>query len=108
MLCDAKPHWRFTPALLQVYVSNVGTIIERASANGAVVVTGPTDFHGGQRLARFQDPWHNVWWLFEYGPTSIAPSEAPEELPRWRPVPLAAPSYAHHTIDSTLTTLSPP
>ncbi len=108
MLCDAKPHWAFTPALLQVYVSDVTAVLNRAKAGGAAVVTEPTDFHGGQRLARFQDPWHNVWWLFEYGPTSSAPSEAPNELPSWRPDPSAPPSYVHRTIDTTLTDLGPP
>jgi len=101
MLCDAKPHWSFTPALLQVYVGDVAAVLDRARANGADVVTEPTDFHGRQRLARFQDPWHNVWWLFEYGPTSVSPSEAPDELPRWRPDPSAPPSYVHQTIDTT-------
>jgi uncharacterized glyoxalase superfamily protein PhnB len=108
MLCDAKPHWSFTPALLQVYVSNAGAIVDRARDNGAQVITEPTDFHGRQRLARFQDPWHNVWWLFEYGPASVAPSQAPNELPRWRPAPSAPPSYVHRTIDTALATLSPP
>lgn len=108
MLCDAKPHWPFTPALLQVYVRDVGAVVARASAHGATVVTEPTDFHGHQRLARLKDPWHNVWWLFEYGPSSVAPSEAPDEAPRWRPDPSAPPSYVHRTIDTTLASLSPP
>ncbi len=108
MLCDAKPHWSFTPALLQVYVRDVGGVVERARARGAEVVTEVTDFHGGQRLARFQDPWHNVWWLFEYGPASVAPSEGADELPRWRPDPSEPPSYVHRTIDAALTALGPP
>jgi PhnB protein len=106
MLCDAKPRWTFTPALLQVYVSDVAECLDLAKANGARVVTEPTDFHGGQRLARFQDPWRNIWWLFEYGSTSTAPSEAPAEAPRWRPDPSAPPSYVHQTIDDALSTLT--
>ncbi len=102
MMCDAKPHWAFTPALLQVYVQSVSAVVERARASGATVITEPTDFHGQQRLARFQDPWRNVWWLFEYGPGSTAPSQAPDELPRWRPDPTAPPSYVHRTIDTAL------
>jgi uncharacterized glyoxalase superfamily protein PhnB len=35
MLCDAKPHWSFTPALLQVYVSDANAVVERAQADGA-------------------------------------------------------------------------
>lgn len=102
MTCDAKPHWAFTPALLQVYVPSASRVVRRARASGATVITEPTDFHGQQRLARFQDPWHNLWWLFEYGANSTAPSEAPDELPRWRPDPTAPPSYVHRTIDTAL------
>ena len=108
MLCDAKPHWAFTPALLQVYVPDVNLVVELAKAHGADVITEPTDFHGQQRLARFRDPWQNVWWLFEYGPDSVAPSQGPNELPSWRPDPSTPPSYVHRTIDAALTSLQPP
>jgi len=106
MICDAKPHWAFTPALLQVYVRSASSVVEHARASGATVITEPTDFHGRQQLARFQDPWHNMWWLFEYGVNSLAPSEAPDELPRWRPDPTTPPSYVHRTIDAALTHLA--
>ncbi len=66
---------------------SASVVVDLARANGATVITEPTDFHGQQQLARFQDPWHNLWWLFEYGATSTAPSEAPAEPPRWRPRP---------------------
>jgi uncharacterized glyoxalase superfamily protein PhnB len=108
LLCDAKPAWAFTPALLQVYVSDVSECLARATSLGAGPITEPTDFHGQQRLARFRDPWHNVWWLFGYGPESVAPSEGPDEPPKWRPDPAAPPSYVHRTIDAALTTLRPP
>lgn len=108
MLCDAKPHWPFTPGLLQVYVDDLDGVVEAARAQGAEVVTEPTPFHGGQRLARFTDPWHNLWWLFEYGPGSTAPSEAPDALPTWRPDPDGAPSYVFRTVDEAMTSLTPP
>lgn len=54
MLCDAKPGWSFTPSLLQVYVSDADSVIKRARANDAEVITEPIDFHGQQRLARFR------------------------------------------------------
>ena len=108
MLCDAKKHWSFTPALLQVYVRDLDAVVARARAQGAATVTEPTGFHGNQRLARFQDPWHNLWWLFEYAPDSIAPSEAPDELPRWKPDPSAPPSMVHRTIDAALAGLTRP
>jgi uncharacterized glyoxalase superfamily protein PhnB len=108
MLCDAKPHWAFTPALLQVYVSDAQAVVDRARAAGAEVITDPTDFHGNQRLARLRDPWHNIWWLFEYGDGSVAPSQAPNELPSWRPDPSTPPSDVHRTIDEAMTSLRAP
>jgi uncharacterized glyoxalase superfamily protein PhnB len=108
MLCDSKPHWPFIPVLLQVYVHDLAPVIDRAKSCGAEVFTTPTAFHGHQRLARFQDAWHNLWWLFEYGPDSTAPSESPNELPSWKPDPAAAPSYVHQTIDAALTRLTRP
>jgi PhnB protein len=103
MVCDAKPHWVATPALLQVYVRDADAVVAAARTAGAEVVTAPTPFHGGQRLARLRDPWANLWWLFEYGPSSTAPSEAPDEAPSWRPDPSAPPSYVHRTIDAAMT-----
>lgn len=103
MLCDAKPRWTSTAALLQVYVRDAGAVVARARDRGAEVVTEPTAFHGGQRLARLRDPWHNLWWLFEYGAGSVAPSEGPDEMPSWRPDPSAPPSYVHRTIDEAMT-----
>ncbi|MET7640430.1 VOC family protein [Streptomyces sp. NPDC005438] len=108
MLCDAKPHWSFTPALLQVYVRDVDAVVARARAEGAEVVTEPTPFHGHQRLARVQDPWSNLWWFFEYGEDSVAPSQAPPTAPTWRADPSAPPSYVHRTVDAALTTLREP
>jgi PhnB protein len=103
MVCDAKPRWAPTPALLQVYVRDAAAVVAVARVVGAEVVTEPTPFHGGQRLARLRDPWANLWWLFEYGPGSTAPSQAPDEPPSWRPDPSAPPSYVHRTVDAAMT-----
>ncbi len=73
MWCDAKPDWPFTPALLQVYVSDADAVLDRARSRGASVFTEPSPFFGKQRLARVKDPWHNLWWLFEFGSESSAP-----------------------------------
>jgi len=83
MLCDSKPHWPFTPASLQVYVSDVVAVVERARSRGAEVFTEPTAFHGGQRLARVRDPWHNLWWLFEYGANSTARAPRGADVSGW-------------------------
>ncbi|GAA4889670.1 VOC family protein [Actinomycetospora straminea] len=108
MLCDAKPHWAPTPGLLWVYVRDVDAVTARARAAGAEVVTEPTAFHGGQRLARVLDPWSTLWWLVEYGADSVAPSQAPDALPAWRPDPTAPPSDVHRTVDRAMTGLGRP
>ena len=108
MCCDAKPDWPFTPALLQVYVSDADAVLDRARAAGAEVFTEPLDFFGDQRLARFADPWHNVWWLFEYGPSSTAPSQAPNELPGWRPDPDTPESESHAALCAHMRELAAP
>jgi PhnB protein len=108
MCLDAKPDWPFTPALLQVYVADADAVADRARAHGAVVFTEPTDFFGNQRLARFRDPWSNLWWLFEFGPNSTAPSEGPDELPGWRPNPKAPESYSHQTLTAQMRELGRP
>ncbi|QWW20745.1 VOC family protein [Schaalia sp. 19OD2882] len=65
MLSDRKPDWPFTPAFLQVYVSNARMCLDRAVALGAEIVTPVSDFYGGCRIARLLDPWRNLWWLYE-------------------------------------------
>ncbi|MDD7917253.1 hypothetical protein [Actinomycetospora callitridis] len=99
MVCDAKPHWASTPALFQVYVRDVDDVVVRARAADAEVVTEPTPFHGGQRLARLRNPWVAP----RVRADSVAPSEGPDELPTWRPDPSAPPSSVHRTIDEALT-----
>ncbi|MDO4631510.1 MAG: bleomycin resistance protein [Corynebacterium sp.] len=73
MLFDRKPDWHPTPALLQVYVSDIATIINRATAQGATVVTPTSPFYGGYDLAQILDPWHNLWWL--YSPAVEKPAD---------------------------------
>ncbi|MGW6377376.1 VOC family protein [Rhodococcus sp. NPDC055112] len=101
MVVDSKPDWAFTPALLQVNVTDCDEVLRRAGARGAQVITSTTPFYGGSSLARFVDPWHNVWWLF--GP---AIEGAPE--PTWEPDAVAEESAIHATICEAMRTLSPP
>lgn len=64
MIVDRKPGWRFTPAFLQVYVGDIVETLERAQAHGAQVITRPTEFIG-VLFSRFQDPWRNIWWVYQ-------------------------------------------
>lgn len=74
MLADSKEGWPFTPAFIQVYVEDAQEALDRAKALGGEIVTRVTRFYGGFRLARFKDPFGNIWWLYEPDP------EAQEEL----------------------------
>jgi uncharacterized glyoxalase superfamily protein PhnB len=65
MVCDSKPDWPPTPAFTQVYVSDAQAVLDRAESRGAKVVTRLSPFYNGVELARFLDPWGNLWWLYE-------------------------------------------
>ena len=77
MLADRRDRWPARPGLLQVWVRDVATVLERAVARGATTVTGPTPFYGETTLGRMLDPWRNLWWL--YAP---APGQ-PDPTPHW-------------------------
>jgi uncharacterized glyoxalase superfamily protein PhnB len=65
LVADSKGDWPFTPAFPQVYVTDAQEVLRRAEKAGAIIVTEVSAFHGGLLLARFQDPWDNIWWLFQ-------------------------------------------
>lgn len=101
MVADSKPNWTFTPALLQVNVTDCDEVLRRAQARGARVITATTPFYGGSSLARFVDPWSNLWWLF--GPEIEG---APQ--PTWDPDAATEESVVHETICRALRELAPP
>lgn len=63
MMFDAKPDWPHTPSFLQVYVKDANAVLERAKDAGAEIVTELSDFVYGEQIARFRDPWGNLWWI---------------------------------------------
>ena len=65
---NSKAEWPFTPAFIQVYVQDAQTILELATKEGAELVTRVSKFYGGFKLARFKDPFGNIWWLYEPDP----------------------------------------
>lgn len=69
LLCERKPGWPFTPALVQVYVDDAEATAERAMRHGARVVTEATPVFG-DTVARFVDPHGNVWWLWQHDPAA--------------------------------------
>jgi uncharacterized glyoxalase superfamily protein PhnB len=60
---DSKDDWPPTPSFLQVYVKDAEAILNRAKEMGAEIVTELSDFVYGEKLARFRDPWGNLWWI---------------------------------------------
>ncbi|HLU59663.1 MAG TPA: VOC family protein [Pseudonocardia sp.] len=77
MVADRLDGWPSRPALLQVWVRDVATVLERATARGATTITEPTPFYGETTLGRILDPWQNIWWLW-----APAPGQ-PDPTPHW-------------------------
>jgi PhnB protein len=77
MFADRREGWPSRPALLQVWVRDVTTVLKRATERGATTITEPTPFYGETTLGRMLDPWRNVWWLY-----SPAPGR-PDPVPHW-------------------------
>jgi uncharacterized glyoxalase superfamily protein PhnB len=83
LVADAKPDWPFTPAFPQVYVQDAQKVLDLAREAGARVITEVSDFYNGLKLARFQDPWGNLWWLFEKSESPATPAVQPEADTGW-------------------------
>jgi PhnB protein len=74
MIFDSKPDWPVTPCFLQVYVEDAKDVLTRAKGMGADIVTELTDAWYGEQLARFRDPWGNLWWI----------NQRVEEVTEWK------------------------
>jgi PhnB protein len=77
MIADRLEGWPLRPGLLQVWVRDVATVLQRASTRGAMTVTEPTPYYGESTLGRMLDPWQNIWWLW-----APAPGQ-PDPTPHW-------------------------
>lgn len=104
MLCDSKADWPFTPAFLQVYVPDAQACLSKAVELGSRVVTPPSDFYGGYRIARVLDPWHNLWWLYEPTDPSLPQSERESDTD-WHD---REPSLVYSSLMDTMRTLHRP
>ncbi len=100
MICDSKPDWPFTPAFTQVYVADARTVLDRARARGASIVTRLSLFYNGVKLARFRDPWGNLWWLYEPVPNQ---PETDSSSTSWHD---ADPSYVYTTLMTAMRSLA--
>jgi uncharacterized glyoxalase superfamily protein PhnB len=95
LVADSKPDWPFTPAFPQVYVDNAEEILRKAKNNGAEIITEVSDFYVGLNIARFKDPWQNIWWLFAKNNNSQKPKETDDSNTDWHN---KKPSYIYTTI----------
>jgi PhnB protein len=76
LVADALEGWPVHPGLLQLWVADVGEVLERAEARGGRIVTPPTPFYGSVTLARLEDPWGDLWWLYQPVPGQADPVPA--------------------------------
>lgn len=95
-VADTKERWPFTPSFLQVYVADAQATLSRAEKLKAKIVTKPTDFFG-VKLARFQDPWQNLWWIYEYAGEISWDSDGGDDE-SWSSEPSKELEYIHATL----------
>jgi len=95
LVADSKADWPFTPAFPQVYVDNAKEILKNAKNNGAEIITEVSEFYGGLNIARFKDPWQNIWWLFTKNDKTQKPKETSDSNTDWHS---EKPSYLYTTI----------
>ncbi|WP_433089001.1 VOC family protein [Dactylosporangium sp. CA-052675] len=96
MVVDRLAGWPSRPGLLQVWVRDVATVLRRAVAHDATVVTEPTPFYGESTLGRMLDPWANIWWLW-----APAPGQ-PDPTPHWD----GGPDVIFSTLDKAMKSLT--
>lgn len=104
MLSDSKDDWPFSPAFLQIYVSDAETCLNTAAQLGAQVVTPLCDFYGGYRLARILDPWKNLWWLYEPDTQPVSQNQRDSDT-EWHD---RKPSLVYTTLMDTMGSLGRP
>jgi len=92
LVADTQEGWAPRPGLLQVWVSDLRTVVRLAVARGSVLVTPPTPFYGSVTLARVEDPWGNLWWLYQPVPGQ------PDPTPVWE----GGPDTVFRTLDEHL------
>lgn len=105
MLADSKDDWPFTPAFIQIYVVDAQKVLDRAIARGAELVTQVSNFYGGFKLARFKDPFENIWWLYEPDPEGAAQQGSGAENSDWH---AKKPSVVYLTIMKAMRELDEP
>jgi PhnB protein len=76
LLADPQQGWSTRPGMFQIWGADVESLVTRAVDRGAVVVTPPTPFYSSVTLARLEDPWGNLWWVYQPMPGQPDPKPA--------------------------------
>lgn len=100
VIAERKPDWPITPSLLQVYVDDVHKTLDTAEKLGARIVTKPTDFYG-ELFSRFEDPFGNLWWVYQHGEEQAWDADATEtdaSDASWDAEPSKELVYIHDTL----------
>lgn len=105
VIADRKPQWPFTPAFIQVYVSDVEATLQRARRRGARIVTEATEFFG-DTLARFQDPAGHLWWVQQHDAAGQADWTGDDT--GWEQFSTPELEYVHTTLLETMAALRDP
>ncbi|MGH8882763.1 MAG: VOC family protein, partial [Stackebrandtia sp.] len=92
LMADRQEGWGTHPGMFQVWVSDVEAVLARAAERGATLVTPPTPFYGSLTLARIQDPWGCLWWIYQPTPGQ------PDPEPAWE----GGPTTIFRTLDEHL------
>jgi len=104
LTADRKDDWAFTPALTQVYVKDAEVTLKKAVERGGKIVTPISKFYGDYDIARFTDPWNNLWWLFAPAKKEVEVKEV-NGTTDWHD---AKPSQVYVTLMETMRNLKEP
>ena len=63
MLFDSREGWAPTPSFLNLYVTDIDRVLQKAIEKGATSVTDITTLWFGERVCRILDPFGNLWWI---------------------------------------------
>lgn len=68
-----------TPVLIHLYVDDVDSVVERAVAAGARLLTPVEDQFYGDRAGKLADPFGHIWWVATHK-EDVAPDELQKRM----------------------------
>jgi len=83
MLAEATEKYPPMPSQFYLYIPDIDATFQRGLQAGAVSIMAPADQFYGDRLAGFQDPSGNMWWLATHI-EDVSPAEMQRRADEWR------------------------